>query len=261
MHLPGGQARCGVLFCNPLFEERKSAQRVMVDCARALCNDGIAVMRFDYRGCGDSDGTFEDFLPDDWCMDIRLAYDLLTKRINSKSIGILGLRLGANFALKSFTDGVSPSFFVLWEPIADGVAYMDHELRRKLLREMVTHGKGHTSREDLTNNAVRGESFDLDGYPVTASLYEAIKNINLRDDLKADSGRLLLINITHDEKAAGAMLALREEMPTGGYSFEVVTEPPFWNRVGLTDCPKLIDRTREWIGSCASYESRTTDTI
>lgn len=55
---------------------RVGGHRQLILWARALCRDGLAVARFDYRGQGDSAGTFKDF--DHIDDDIRSAIDHLT---------------------------------------------------------------------------------------------------------------------------------------------------------------------------------------
>ena len=97
LYLPSGTPRGSILFCNPLFEERKSSQRIMVECARTLCSDGLMVLRFDYRGCGDSTGDFEEFTTDDWLCDINIASQYLAKRARTGNPGLLGLRLGMSY--------------------------------------------------------------------------------------------------------------------------------------------------------------------
>ena len=44
----------GIVLCCPFGEERKSAARVMTLAARDFCREGFCVLRFDYRGTGES---------------------------------------------------------------------------------------------------------------------------------------------------------------------------------------------------------------
>ncbi len=47
------------------------------------------------------------------------------------------------------------------------------------------------------------------------------------------------------------MQQLREGLAPGGTTVEaaVVRAPPFWNLVGIVDCPEIIEQTRDWVRS------------
>ena len=247
LYIPIDTPQGSVLFCNPLFEERKSSQRALVDCARALCRDGFMVLRFDYRGCGDSDGDFSDFTLSDWIADTKAASQLLIDRAGTASFSLLGLRLGANLAVRSTVDGLSPESLILWEPIPDGSTYIEHELRRKLLREMVTFGKGQVSREAVTDALKSGKSVDLDGYELSPALFAAIKDLSLKRELSDIDTAMVLANITHGDDPTPAMIPLRDLLIERKQTFEVIREQPFWNRIGLIECTELIEKTQTWL--------------
>src|SRR5215213_8214975 len=62
LHKPdqtGTSVDTAVVFCAPLFEEKLWAHRVGVNFARFLALRGVAVLRFDYCGDGESEGRFE----------------------------------------------------------------------------------------------------------------------------------------------------------------------------------------------------------
>jgi exosortase A-associated hydrolase 1 len=64
---PQAKTRLGVIVVVGGPQYRVGSHRQFVLLARRLANDGIPVMRFDFRGMGDSSGatqTFEDIIPD-----------------------------------------------------------------------------------------------------------------------------------------------------------------------------------------------------
>ncbi|MFO1190154.1 MAG: hydrolase 1, exosortase A system-associated [Alphaproteobacteria bacterium] len=71
-------ARIGVLVVVGGPQYRVGSGRQFVDLARALAAAGVPVMRFDYRGMGDSDGDKADFEAID--QDIRAAIDSFMAR-------------------------------------------------------------------------------------------------------------------------------------------------------------------------------------
>lgn len=98
LHLPEQPAGRGVLIVVGGPQYRAGSHRQFVLLARALADAAIPVMRFDYRGMGDSDGeprTFEQVQP-----DIRVAIDQFFKRVPGlRELVLWGLCDAASAAL------------------------------------------------------------------------------------------------------------------------------------------------------------------
>jgi len=91
-------ARTGVLFLAGGGQYRAGSHRLYVQLARALAAAGFAVLRFDHRGVGDSDGVFAGFEHMD--ADIRAALDAFrTAQPALERLVILGACDGASAAL------------------------------------------------------------------------------------------------------------------------------------------------------------------
>ena len=77
---------------------RVGSHRQFTLLARALCDLGIPVLRFDYTGMGDSDGEFAGF--ESVAVDIRAAVDVLHARCPGlREVHLWGLCDGASAAL------------------------------------------------------------------------------------------------------------------------------------------------------------------
>jgi exosortase A-associated hydrolase 2 len=249
VYSPAGPPRGALVFCNPLFEERKPAQRILVETARALCGAGFAVLRFDYRGCGDSGGAFEAFSVPDWLADIEAAADFLKARTGAVPTGFLGLRLGATLALKAASGKPLFDFGLLWEPVFKGRDYLEQELRRKLMKEMMTFGRSQVSRDFLIQELNAGKTIDFDGHPVTPALHRDLGGLGL-DLVQAPLPRTgLLLAIGSAEKPSAALVQAGERLRQAGMEVQVsaLREQPFWNLVGLVSCPALIRETLDWL--------------
>ena len=61
LDVPAAPARRGVLFVVGGPQYRAGSHRQFVQLARSLAAEGVAAMRFDYRGMGDSEGAMRDF--------------------------------------------------------------------------------------------------------------------------------------------------------------------------------------------------------
>jgi exosortase A-associated hydrolase 2 len=262
LYLPDGPIKCGMVMCHPLFEERKSAHRVMVDAARTFAANGCAVLRFDYRGCGDSTGDFEAFSCPDWNEDITCAVSFMTGQTGVIKLGLLGLRWGASLAVEAARTIKSVEFAVLWEPILNGRIYFDQELRRKLVREMVTFGQNRMTRATLLKDLTDGQSIDLDGYAVTSRLFRDLISIELSKSAARAPRKVMLVQIAPKGVAQRELIGLKDAIMAGGASVDLISagEDPFWNLVGLVECPSLINKTKEWINLLAWDSEHPTKT-
>ena len=101
-HLPEG-AQTGLIMVSGGDQYRVGSHRMFVELARTLANAGIAVMRFDHRGIGDTAGDYHGFeyLND----DIRAAiveFKRVCPTLNKLVLG--GLCDGASAALIAVSD-------------------------------------------------------------------------------------------------------------------------------------------------------------
>lgn len=97
LHLPDGEPKQGIILIVGGPQYRVGSHRQFVQLARALAQAGIAVLRFDYRGMGDSEGGFLGF--DDIDADIAAAVDAFERRLPQlQSTALWGLCDGATAA-------------------------------------------------------------------------------------------------------------------------------------------------------------------
>ena len=57
---PHALRRAGLVICSPFAVEQVGASLLQVETARVLAANGLCVLRFHYRGSGDSDGESEE---------------------------------------------------------------------------------------------------------------------------------------------------------------------------------------------------------
>src|SRR4051812_29243924 len=94
-HAPAGPRRAvGVVVCNPIGDDYTRAHRPLRHLAERLARAGVAVLRFDFHGTGDSSGDERDpARVATWVDDIDLAADELRRRSGCTAICLAGLRL------------------------------------------------------------------------------------------------------------------------------------------------------------------------
>jgi exosortase A-associated hydrolase 2 len=245
----GGPCEQAAVFCHPILEERKSAHRLMVEAARALAAAGVGVLRFDYRGCGDSEGEFRDFGPRDWQADVGAMLDLARRRSGGRRVGLLGVRLGASLAVASAMRRPDVGFVVLWQPVLKGRTYLEDELRRKLVREMVTFGKSRASQAGLRCDLDEGRDVDLDGYAISRRLYDGLSELDLAAVRGPGRPDALVVSVTPHGRADRGAAELGEVLTRSGCAATVraLRGEPFWSLVGYVDGSALIRETLAWL--------------
>ncbi len=247
---PEPTGRPGVVVCNPFAEERKSSAFVMARLALAATDAGFPSLRFDYYGCGDSEGDFIDATVDTRLADIADAAASLRERAGVADLILLGLRLGGTLAVRAAQDMAGCTGLALIEPITDGAAYLGGEMRRKLLRQMMTSGKGGGSRAEMMKELERDDAvLDADGFAVRGSTYKGLCALGIREGEVAFAGRVLVCQVHFNKKPKAELEAVCDAYRNAGaeVDFRRLVLPPFWNRIDVAPAPELNDAVTEWL--------------
>jgi pimeloyl-ACP methyl ester carboxylesterase len=125
----GGDVRSLTVICPPLFSEYMRTQLALRELAITLAAKGQHVLRFDYRGTGDSFGDLGEVAISDWLEDILLAIREGRDLSGCTMVRLLGVRAGALLACKSAGACAEVERLVLWDPVSDGAGYLE-DLRR-----------------------------------------------------------------------------------------------------------------------------------
>lgn len=121
LHLPSGTGTFpGIVMLHGFGGEHIGPHALFTKTARALASAGYAVLRFDFRGSGDSEGRYEEVTLQDQIDDAIQAVDFLKMRleVDASRIALLGLSLGgliASFAAPL----VEAQVVVLWSAVAN----------------------------------------------------------------------------------------------------------------------------------------------
>jgi exosortase A-associated hydrolase 1 len=175
VHEPEDAATTGVLVVVGGPQYRIGAHRQFVHLARSLADKGIAVMRFDYRGMGDSEGNFTGF--ENISEDIDAAIEAFHRTLPSlRSVVLWGLCDAASaIAMKAAHSDTVTGFVLLnpWVRTEEGEAraYLRHYYLKRLLSadfwKKVLGGKfkAGDSMKGLTRNVATSRQASDDPLP------------------------------------------------------------------------------------------------
>lgn len=110
-----------VVICHGLAGNKVGKYRTYVKLAEALATRGIAALRIDFRGLGDSEGEFSDTTPKTEVEDAIAALNYLSrhKDIDSDRMGIFGRSFGGTIALEASRQYSQVKSIVVWAPLFD----------------------------------------------------------------------------------------------------------------------------------------------
>ena len=129
LHVPNGRGRFpGALLLHGFTGTKTESHRMFVKLSRRLAARGIASLRFDFRGSGDSEGEFEELTIRSEVGDALDALKFLArhKRVNSRRLALIGMSMGGAIAVHIVArekDRIKT--LVLWAPVAEGAGILD----------------------------------------------------------------------------------------------------------------------------------------
>ena len=102
LHRPAGKQQSpAVVMCHGFAGQKIGKYRIYVLIAQRLAELGIASLRFDFRGSGESEGDFADMTIESEVSDVEKCLEFLRNhsQIDSSRIGILGNSFGGAIAV------------------------------------------------------------------------------------------------------------------------------------------------------------------
>ena len=173
-----------VAFFHGFTGTKVEPHRIFVKTARELAALGFYVLRFDFRGSGDSEGDFSEMTIGGEVSDAVKSIDVLTAMpgVDSDRIGILGLSMGGCVAAFVSGQDARVKSTVMWAPLSD-----DPPDRKN---EILERAKSTPTPEEiaLANPNIVGKAF-----------YEELSEISPSATLQAFTGALLVIHGSGDD--------------------------------------------------------------
>lgn len=160
-----------VLLVGPFATERHFSYHPWVRWARYLTERRIEVLRFDYRGVGESTGIFEELSFEHWSEDVQLLADWVARRSPELPLVLHGLEVGAILAGKCFHQGTGNAL-LLWSPPANANQALRSSLSHWARLEQVWESpENRCSTSEYIRQLEHGSSIDVHGYRWSTSLW------------------------------------------------------------------------------------------
>jgi alpha/beta superfamily hydrolase len=193
-YLPSAPTGPGVVIAPPIGRERLRCYRELANLARHLASLGHPVLRFDYRGEGESSGKFERLNLSSRVQDIGYAVSELRRLAGVDEVCLLGLRLGAVLALMA-SPKVKARHLILVDPICNPRGQAATLLRANVVLQ--THYTGKVSRDSPTLRAAldKGEAVPVYGFMVGKPLLDELESLDPAPLLDAFMGHADLLYI------------------------------------------------------------------
>jgi Serine aminopeptidase, S33 len=168
-----------VLLIGPFASERHNSYLPWVRWARHLSATGVEVLRYDYRGIGESTGVFEETTFEQWSEDVEVLAGWLKSQAPDVPLLLHGLEIGALLAGKAFHNGIG-SALLLWSPPANA----NQALRSTLLRWVGLEHLFKPSEEvkpaaDYFSRLEQGALVEVEGYQWSNALWRESFGVTL----------------------------------------------------------------------------------
>jgi len=246
---PGRSSKSAFVFCHPWGEEKLWAHRVFVSFARALAADGHPVLRFDFMGNGDSEGTFSDLSITTFKTDLHRAIEEVKRLTGAPSVSLLGLRFGATIASLVAEETAGIHHLILWAPITDGEQYLQELLRINLMTQMTTYKVVRQERPELVAAMQQGQTVNVDGYEMGWPLYSSVAPIRAAQTPHVFGGPCLIVQIDRQPRPAADLQRLGTTYPAATVKF--AQEEAFWKEIArfYQSAPNLFEITTSWLAA------------
>lgn len=131
-----------VVICHGFISNKMGQHRLFVTAAREFCRRGWAVLRFDYAGCGDSSGEYQDITLDQQLAETKSVLDFVAAQpmLDRNEIVLLGHSFGGCLATLTAARDARVKRLVLWSPVARPLVDIVSIVGRERYQACLTHG-------------------------------------------------------------------------------------------------------------------------
>ena len=257
VHLPPTQPTGTLMICSPVYAEFSKNYRREVRLARKLASSGIAAVRLQYRGTGNSQGDAATATMASLASDVADTVADLSSRHHLPSPAYLGTRVGAIVAA-SAAPPTAP--LVLWEPVLSGDRWLKEGIRAAAISRVSRHlhdepenSKPENSKDPIAQLEKEGV-LDLLGFALYQPLVADIRAIATEELLSRREGRLLVLQVGGGSQPRPAVGKLLDRLRLAGVNVDFQSagkEVAWWYEEAggrdFSNDDEIIDPTVSWL--------------
>lgn len=229
----------GIVLCPAHGHEFIQFHRAFRQLALQLSRSGYPVLRFDFSGCGDSEGDEGVWSLERWNEDLVVAIEEVKQHARTSRVALIGLRLGASIALTVASSREDVDTLVLWDPVVSGSGYL-REQRAQHARML---GYAHVIPQ------ADGAAHEVLGFALPEAFAAELESLDTATLRESPAARALIV----ESNAEVDQAPLSEQLAALGTKAErqEFQDPHLWSWVedfGKVHVPKrLLDAVEAWV--------------
>jgi pimeloyl-ACP methyl ester carboxylesterase len=176
-----------MLLVGSFASERHYSFDPWVRWARYLAQKQVEVLRFDYRGVGESEGVFEETSFQQWSDDLVVLANWLRRQSPDVPLVLNGLEMGGLLAGRAFDSGIGDVLLLWSAPANANLALRPTLLRWVVADQVFKFGDDRKPASAYIREMEQGSAIEVEGYRWTPKLWQESFEVVLPSALEDES--------------------------------------------------------------------------
>jgi hypothetical protein len=183
-----------VLLVGAFASERHFSYHAWVRWARYLASRRIEVLRYDYRGVGESTGVFKEMCFENWSEDVQILAKWIAAQSPTVPLILHGLELGSILASRSFHEGIGDALLLWSAPANANQALRSTLLRWAGLEQLYESPENRRNAFEYIKQLERGSFIEVQGYQWSSRLWNDSFHFDIPASIKDEGSSHTVYN-------------------------------------------------------------------